>query len=195
MLPCRKELSHLAFFVNLKLLWCSLVLYWWREEVANLTLLLQHPWYTVKWTYHLTLRQRWESVVSLMLYDQSFEEVVNLTSWFQRSNHVVNTTLYIHSIVTWAYYPKLRQRSNVSILTLWHQSVASTLCISCTTLQLCHNVLATLSTLLQRFLFAGLVLLNKSSFKRGDSCINQLLLITHEICHLLEERFEVGKVF
>ena len=36
---------------------------------------------------------------------------------------------------------------------------------------------------------------NQSGFKPGDSCINQLLSITHEIFQSLDEGFEVRNVF
>ena len=36
---------------------------------------------------------------------------------------------------------------------------------------------------------------NQSEFKPGDSCINQLLAITHEIYKSFDEGFEVKGVF
>ena len=36
---------------------------------------------------------------------------------------------------------------------------------------------------------------NQSGFKPGDSCVNQLLSITHELCHSLDNGFEVRVVF
>ena len=36
---------------------------------------------------------------------------------------------------------------------------------------------------------------NQSSFKPGDSCVNQLLSITHEIYHSLDNGLEVNGVF
>ena len=36
---------------------------------------------------------------------------------------------------------------------------------------------------------------NQSGFKPGDSCVNQLLSITHELCHSLDNGFEVRGVF
>ena len=36
---------------------------------------------------------------------------------------------------------------------------------------------------------------NQSRFKPGDSCINQLLAITHEIYKSFNDGFEVGGVF
>ena len=35
----------------------------------------------------------------------------------------------------------------------------------------------------------------QSGFKPGDSCINQLLSIAHEICHSMDEGYEIGGVF
>ena len=36
---------------------------------------------------------------------------------------------------------------------------------------------------------------NQSEFKPGDSCINQLLCITHDISQLFDEGFEVRSIF
>ena len=36
---------------------------------------------------------------------------------------------------------------------------------------------------------------NQSGFKQGDSCINQLLSITHDICQSLDQDSEVRGVF
>ena len=36
---------------------------------------------------------------------------------------------------------------------------------------------------------------NQSGFKPGDSCVNQLLSITHELCYSLDNGFEVRGVF
>ena len=36
---------------------------------------------------------------------------------------------------------------------------------------------------------------NQSAFKPGDSCINQLLAITHEIYNSFDDGFEAGGVF
>ena len=36
---------------------------------------------------------------------------------------------------------------------------------------------------------------NQSGFKPGDSCVNQLLSITHKVCHLLDICLEVKGVF
>ena len=41
----------------------------------------------------------------------------------------------------------------------------------------------------------NLVSPNQSGFKPGDSCINQLLFIAHEIFQSFDERFEVRSVF
>ena len=45
------------------------------------------------------------------------------------------------------------------------------------------------------FLSNNLLAPNQSGFKPGDSCINQLLSITHEICSSFDEGFEVRSVF
>ena len=45
------------------------------------------------------------------------------------------------------------------------------------------------------FLANNLLAPNQSGFKPGDSCINQLLSITHEICSSFDEGFEVRSVF
>ena len=42
------------------------------------------------------------------------------------------------------------------------------------------------------FIKDGLILQNQSGFKPGDSCINQLLSITHEIYNLLNDVFHIG---
>ena len=41
----------------------------------------------------------------------------------------------------------------------------------------------------------NLISSHQSGFKGGDSCINQLLSITHEIYHSFDEGFEVRRVF
>ena len=41
----------------------------------------------------------------------------------------------------------------------------------------------------------NLISQNQSGFKRGDSCINQLISITHDILNLLDEGLEVRGVF
>ena len=41
----------------------------------------------------------------------------------------------------------------------------------------------------------NLISSNQSGFKPGDSCINQLLSITHEICNSFDEGLEVRSVF
>ena len=41
----------------------------------------------------------------------------------------------------------------------------------------------------------GLISSNQSSFKQGDSCINQLLSITHDIYQSLDQGYEVRGVF
>ena len=40
-----------------------------------------------------------------------------------------------------------------------------------------------------------LIFQNQSGFQPGDSCINQLLPITHEICKSFDDRWEVRGVF
>ena len=45
------------------------------------------------------------------------------------------------------------------------------------------------------FLANNLLAPNQSGFKPGDSCINQLLLITHEIYSSFDDGFEVRSVF
>ena len=41
----------------------------------------------------------------------------------------------------------------------------------------------------------GSIVQNQSGFKPGDSCINQLLSITHEIFKLFDDGWEVRRVF
>ena len=41
----------------------------------------------------------------------------------------------------------------------------------------------------------NLVSPNQSAFKPDDSCINQLLSVTHEIFQLFDKGFEVGSFF
>ena len=45
------------------------------------------------------------------------------------------------------------------------------------------------------FLTNNLLVPNQSGFKPGDSCMNQLLSITHEIYSSFDDRFEVRSVF
>ena len=45
------------------------------------------------------------------------------------------------------------------------------------------------------FLDKGLISANQSGFKPGDSCINQLLSITHNICKSFDDGYEVRGVF
>ena len=45
------------------------------------------------------------------------------------------------------------------------------------------------------FIENNLISQHQSGFKPGDSCINQLLSITHEIYQLLDEAFDVRSVF
>ena len=45
------------------------------------------------------------------------------------------------------------------------------------------------------FIENGLISQNQSGFKPGESCINQLLSITHEIYKLFDDGWEVRGVF
>ena len=45
------------------------------------------------------------------------------------------------------------------------------------------------------FIENELISSNQSGFKPGDSCINQLLSITHDICQSFDNSFEVKGVF
>ena len=45
------------------------------------------------------------------------------------------------------------------------------------------------------FLDKGLISANQSGFKPGDSCINQLLSITHNIYKSFDDGYEVRGVF
>ena len=45
------------------------------------------------------------------------------------------------------------------------------------------------------FLANNLLAPNQSGFKPGDSCINQVLLITHEMYSSFDDGFEVRSVF
>ena len=45
------------------------------------------------------------------------------------------------------------------------------------------------------FLLEALISANQSGFKPGDSCINQLLLITHNIYKSFDDGYEVRDVF
>ena len=45
------------------------------------------------------------------------------------------------------------------------------------------------------FIESNLISENQSEFKRGDSCINQLLAITHEIFSSFDDNYEVRGVF
>ena len=45
------------------------------------------------------------------------------------------------------------------------------------------------------FLLEALISANQSGFKPGDSCINQLLLITHNIYKSFDDGYEVRGVF
>ena len=41
----------------------------------------------------------------------------------------------------------------------------------------------------------NLIFENQSGFKPGDSCVNQLLVITHEIFPSFDDNYEVRRVF
>ena len=45
------------------------------------------------------------------------------------------------------------------------------------------------------FIKNGLISQNQSGFKPGDSCVNQLLSITHEIYKSFDDGFDVRSVF
>ena len=64
-------------------------------------------------------------------------------------------------------------------------------------LPICGNIFARLiySSLFEFFIDNELISSNQSDFKPGDSCINQLLSITHEICKSFDDGYEVRGVF
>ena len=64
-------------------------------------------------------------------------------------------------------------------------------------LPICGKILERLifNEMFSFFLSNNLLAPNQSGFKPGDSCINQLLSITHEICSSFDEGFEVRSVF
>ena len=45
------------------------------------------------------------------------------------------------------------------------------------------------------FIKNGLILQNQSGFKLGETCVNQLLSITHEIYKSFDDGFDVRSVF
>ena len=64
-------------------------------------------------------------------------------------------------------------------------------------LPICGKILERLifNEMFSFFLSNNLLAPNQSGFKPGDSCINQLLSITHEICSSFDDGFEVRSVF
>ena len=64
-------------------------------------------------------------------------------------------------------------------------------------LPICGNIFARLiySSLFEFFIDNELISSNQSDFKPGDSCINQLLSITHEIYKSFDDGYEVRGVF
>ena len=51
------------------------------------------------------------------------------------------------------------------------------------------------NSLFEYFIENDLISPNQSGFKPGDSCANQLISITHEICESFDDGFEVRGVF
>ena len=72
---------------------------------------------------------------------------------------------------------------NTTDLSLFSQSVATFL------ERIIYNMIFTY------FTENNLISENQSRFKPGDSCVNQLLAITHEIFSSLDDNYEVIKVF
>ena len=64
-------------------------------------------------------------------------------------------------------------------------------------LPICSKVLERIiyNTIFTYFIENNLISENQSGFKPGDSCINQLLAITHEIFSSFDDNFEVRGVF
>ena len=64
-------------------------------------------------------------------------------------------------------------------------------------LPICGNIFARLiyNSLFEFFIDNELISSNQSGFKPGDSCINQLLSITHEIYKSFDDGYEVRGVF
>ena len=64
-------------------------------------------------------------------------------------------------------------------------------------LPICGNIFARLiyNSLFEFFIDNELISSNQSGFKAGDSCINQLLSITHEIYKSFDDGYEVRGVF
>ena len=64
-------------------------------------------------------------------------------------------------------------------------------------LPICGKVLERLlyNSVFEFFIQNNLITPNQSGFKTGDSCINQLISITHEICKSFDDGYEVRRVF
>ena len=64
-------------------------------------------------------------------------------------------------------------------------------------LPICGKVLERIlyNSMFEFFIQNNLITANQSSFKTGDSCINQLISITHEIYKSFNDRYEVQGVF
>ena len=64
-------------------------------------------------------------------------------------------------------------------------------------LPICGNIFARLiyNSLFEIFIDNELISSNQSGFKPGDSCINQLLSITHKIYKSFDDGYEVRGVF
>ena len=64
-------------------------------------------------------------------------------------------------------------------------------------LQICSKIFERLiyNEMFCFFLDKGLIAANQSGFKPGDSCINQLLSITHNIYKSFDDGYEVRRVF
>ena len=64
-------------------------------------------------------------------------------------------------------------------------------------LQICSKIFERLiyNEMFCFFLDKGLISANQSGFKPGDSCINQLLSITHNIYKSFDDGYEVRPVF
>ena len=62
-------------------------------------------------------------------------------------------------------------------------------------LPICSKVLESMFTMFTYFIENNLISENKSEFKSGDSCVNQLLAITHEIFSRFNDNYQVRGVF
>ena len=64
-------------------------------------------------------------------------------------------------------------------------------------LPICRKVLERLlyNSMFEFFIQNNLITPNQSDFKTGDSCLNQLYSITHEICKSFDDGYEVRRVF